>query len=72
MCNLYHPLDVLSHATGNIMVLDHLLPSVQQQSFLEWTCASCEQSLAEFYTILFEKHLQIALEMLEVGICSSL
>jgi hypothetical protein len=25
-----------------------------------------------FYTILLEEHLQIALEMLEVGICSSL
>jgi hypothetical protein len=34
------------------MVLDHLLPSVQPQSFLEWTRTSFEQSLAEFYTIL--------------------
>jgi hypothetical protein len=31
---------------------------------------SFEQSLAEFYTIL--EHLQVALEMLELGICSSL
>jgi hypothetical protein len=54
------------------MVLDHLLPSIQQQSFLEWTRTSLEQSLAKFYTILLEEHLQVALEMLEVGICSSL
>jgi hypothetical protein len=31
-----------------------------------------EQSLVEFYAILFEEHLQVALEVLEVGICSSL
>jgi hypothetical protein len=36
------------------------------------TCTSFEQSPAEFYTILLEEHLQVALEMLEVGICSSL
>jgi hypothetical protein len=30
-----------------------------------------EQSYMEFYTILPEEHLQVALEMLEVGICSS-
>jgi hypothetical protein len=53
------------------MVLDFLLPSVQLQSFLEWTLTSFEQSVAEFYTILLE-HLQVALEMLEMGICSSL
>jgi hypothetical protein len=53
------------------MVLDHLLPSVQPQSFLEWTRASFEQYLAEFYTILPEEH-QVMLEMLEVEICSSL
>jgi hypothetical protein len=29
------------------------------------------KSLVEFYTILLEEHLQVALEM-EVGICSSL
>jgi hypothetical protein len=52
------------------MVLDHLLSSVQQQS-LEWTQTSFEQSLAEFYTILKEQR-QVALEMLYVGICSSL
>jgi hypothetical protein len=33
---------------------------------------SFEQSLAELYTILLEEHVQVALEMLEVGICSSL
>jgi hypothetical protein len=54
------------------MVLDHFLPSVQQQSFLEWTRTSFEQSVVEFYTILLEEHLKVALEMLEVGICSSL
>jgi hypothetical protein len=53
------------------MVLDHPLPTVQQQS-LEWTHTSFEQSVAEFYTILLEEHLQVAFEMLEVGICSSL
>jgi hypothetical protein len=53
------------------MVLGHLLPSVQQQAFFKWTCTSFEQSLAEFYTILLEKHLQVALGMLEFGICSS-
>jgi hypothetical protein len=30
------------------MVLDHLLPSIQIQSFLEWTRTAFEQSLAEF------------------------
>jgi hypothetical protein len=49
------------------MVFDHLLPSVQPQSFLEWTHTSFEQSLAEFYTIPLEEHLQVALEILEVG-----
>jgi hypothetical protein len=53
-------------------VLDHLLPSVQPQSFLDWTPASFEHSVAEFYTILLEEHVQVALEILEVGICSSL
>jgi hypothetical protein len=37
-------------------------------SLVEWTCTSFEQSLLEFYTILLEEHLQVALEMLEVGI----
>lgn len=50
------------------IVLDHLLPAIQAQSFLEWTCL--EQSLEEFYTILLEELLQIAFELLEVGICS--
>jgi hypothetical protein len=54
------------------MVLDHLVSSLQLQSFLEWTGTSFEQSLAEFYTILLEEHLQVAVEMLEVGICSPL
>jgi hypothetical protein len=52
------------------MVLDNLLPSVQPQSFLEWTHTSSEQSLVEFYTILLEEHLKVALVMLEVEICS--
>jgi hypothetical protein len=52
------------------MVLDHLLPSIQPQSFLEWIRTSFEQSLAEFYIILLEER-QAALEMLEVGFCSS-
>jgi hypothetical protein len=48
---------------------DHLLPSVQPLSFLEWTCTSFEQSVVEFYTLL-EEHVQVA-EMLEVEICSN-
>jgi hypothetical protein len=43
------------------------LPSVQPQCFLECTPTSFEQSLAEFFTILLEVQLQVALEMLEVG-----
>jgi hypothetical protein len=54
------------------MVLGHLLLSTELQSFLEWTHTSFEQTLAEFYTILLEEHIQVALEVLEVGICSSL
>jgi hypothetical protein len=54
------------------MVLNHLLPSVQPKSFLKWTLTISEQSLAEFYTNLLEELLQIALEMLQVGNCSSL
>jgi hypothetical protein len=54
------------------MVLDHLLPSTQPQCFLEWTCTSFEQSLVEFYTILLEEYLQVALKLLEAGICYSL
>jgi hypothetical protein len=53
------------------MVLNHLLLSIQLQSFLEWIRTSFEQSLVEFYTILLEEHLQVALEMVEVGISSS-
>jgi hypothetical protein len=52
-------------------VFGHVLPSVQPQSFLEWTHSSFEPFLAEFYTILLEEH-KFALEMLEVGIYSSL
>jgi hypothetical protein len=44
------------------MALDHLLPSIQPRSFLEWTHANFEQSLAEFYTIPHEEHLQVALD----------
>jgi hypothetical protein len=36
------------------------------------TAASFEQSVAEIYTTVLEGHLQVALEVLEVGICSSL
>jgi hypothetical protein len=54
------------------MVLDHLLPSTKPPSFLEWTRTSFEQSLAEFDSILLEEHPQVALEILDVGICSSL
>jgi hypothetical protein len=53
------------------MVLHHLLPSVQPESLLGWILTRFDESLAEFYTILLEEHLQVALEMLEVGICSS-
>jgi hypothetical protein len=51
------------------MELDHLLPSIQPQSFLEWTHTSLEQSLAEFYTIILEEHFHVALEMMVVQIC---
>jgi hypothetical protein len=40
------------------MVMDHRLPSVRPQSFLEWILTSFEQSLTEFYTILLEEHLE--------------
>jgi hypothetical protein len=64
----------LSHILYTFLnkVLNHRLPSIQLQSFLEWTRTSFEPSLAEFYTFLLEEHIQVALEMLEVGICSSL
>jgi hypothetical protein len=54
------------------MVSDQLLPSIQRQSLLEYTLTGFGQSSAEFYTILLEEHVQIALEILQVGICSSL
>jgi hypothetical protein len=44
---------------------------IKTQSFLEWTCTSFGQSLAKFFTIPLEEHLQVVLQMLEVGICSS-
>jgi hypothetical protein len=47
---------------------NHLLPSVQLQSLLEWARTSFEQSLMEFYTIFLEENIQVALEMLEMGI----
>jgi hypothetical protein len=53
------------------MVLNHILPSIQPQSFLEWTRTSFEQSVKEFYIILLEEHLQVALEMLEVSVKTS-
>jgi hypothetical protein len=37
------------------MVLDHLLPTIQLQSILEWTHTNFEQSVAELYTILLEE-----------------
>jgi hypothetical protein len=64
-------LQILTHFCIH-MVLNYLLPSIQLQSFLEWTRTSFEHSLAEFHIKLLEKHLQVALEMLEVGFCSSL
>jgi hypothetical protein len=54
------------------MALDHLLPSIQPQFFLEWTRTSFEQFLAGFCAIFLEDYFQVALEMLAVGICSSL
>jgi hypothetical protein len=48
------------------------LPSIQLQSSLQWTHTSFEQSLVEFYTILLKEHLQVALDILDVGICSTL
>jgi hypothetical protein len=52
--------------------MDHPLPSIQRQSFLEWTRTGFEQSIEEFFAIPFEEHLQVALEILEVGIRSFL
>jgi hypothetical protein len=54
------------------MVLDHLLPSIETHAFMEWTHTSFEQSLPEFCNILLEEHVQVALEMMELGICFSL
>jgi hypothetical protein len=54
------------------MVLDQRLLSIEPQSILEWTLSSFERSATEFYTVLLEEHHEVALEMLVVGICSSL
>jgi hypothetical protein len=48
------------------------LPSIQPQSFCRWDRTRFRQSLPEFYTILLEEHLKVDLEILEVGMCSSL
>jgi hypothetical protein len=53
------------------MGLDKLLRQIEPQSFLEWAHTSVEQSLVEFYIILLDEPLQVAVDMLEVGICSS-
>jgi hypothetical protein len=53
------------------MVLDHHLSSVQPQSFLKWIRASIERSIAKFYAVVLQEHVQVALEILEVLICSS-
>jgi hypothetical protein len=53
------------------MAMDHPLPSIQLQFFLDWIPTSFEQSLMEFYIILLEEH-HVSLEVLEVGICFSL
>jgi hypothetical protein len=52
------------------MVLDHLLPSIQLLGMDSWTRTSFKQTLVEFYNVLLEEHLQVALEMLALGICS--
>jgi hypothetical protein len=49
------------------MMLGLLLPSIQPQPFLEWTRTSFKQCLAEFYTLILEEHIQVALEMSKVG-----
>jgi hypothetical protein len=51
-------ISVLKYGVG------HLLPSVEPQSFLEWTRASSER--------LLEERLPVALAKLKVRICSSL
>jgi hypothetical protein len=42
------------------MMLDHILPSMQPQSFLEWAHTSFEQSPAELFAIPHEEHIQVA------------
>jgi hypothetical protein len=51
------------------VVFGQLLPSTQPQSFSEWVLTSVKQSLAEFYTILLEKH--SCFSDAGGGICSS-
>jgi hypothetical protein len=55
-----------THIFINI-ALDHLLLSLQPQSFLELPLTSSEQSLAEIYTILLEEYLQVFLSFLRWG-----
>jgi hypothetical protein len=50
------------------MLSDHLSPSIQPQSFLEWTHTSTEQPLAKFYAILLEEHLQIGTNIMFLDI----
>jgi hypothetical protein len=45
---------------------------VQPQFLLQWTPTGFEQFLAEFYTILLGDYFQVALDMLEMRIGSSL
>jgi hypothetical protein len=52
-------------ASCHNMMPVYFLTTISPQSFLERT-------LAEFYTILLEEHLHVALEMLELGTSSSL
>jgi hypothetical protein len=59
------PKDTVHFPFSNV-VLYHLVPSVQRQPR-----TSSEQSLVELCTIPSEHHLQIALEVLKVGICFS-
>jgi hypothetical protein len=51
------------------MMLGNLLSSVQLQAFLEWTFLTVCSGI---FTIPFEEHFQVALEMMEMGISSSL
>jgi hypothetical protein len=58
----------LNKIMERLQILDtFLLPSIQPQPLSEWTRTSSEQSLAEFYTILLEEHLQVVLEIYVEG-----